>query len=129
MNYNKTPQYLVEIIPKTVSTRHTHNTRQINNIVNINCRTSLYSEYFLPSTVKAWNDSPLPTRNLESLNSFKSLINTKNTKVTAHYYVGCRSKVRRKVVVLESCDADNLIRNEIQFQLFHRYNLAIQQSF
>jgi hypothetical protein len=24
---------------------------------------------------------------LESLNSFKSLINTKNTKVPAHYYV------------------------------------------
>jgi hypothetical protein len=49
-----------------------------------------YSEYFLPSTVKAWNDLPLPTRNLESLNSFKSLINTKNTNVPAHYYVGCR---------------------------------------
>jgi hypothetical protein len=74
-----------ELIPKTVGTRHTHNTRQINNIVNINCRTSLYSEYFLPSTVKAWNNLPLPTRNLESLNSFKSLINTKNTKALAHY--------------------------------------------
>ena len=61
-----------------------------NNIVNINCLTSLYCEYFLPSTVKAWNDLPLPTHNLESLNSFKSLINTKNTKVPAHYYVGCR---------------------------------------
>ena len=34
-------------------------------------------------------------------------------------------KVRRKVVVLESCDADNLIRNEIQLQLFHRYNLTL----
>jgi hypothetical protein len=33
-------------------------------------------------------------------------------------------KVRREVVVLESCDVDNLIRNEIQFQLFHRYNLV-----
>ena len=39
------------------------------------------------------------------------------------------TRVRRKVVVLESCDADNLIRNEIQFQLFHRNNLAIQQGF
>jgi hypothetical protein len=45
---------------------------------------------FVIISSKAWNDSPLPTRNLESLNSFKSLINTKNTKVTAHYYVGCR---------------------------------------
>jgi hypothetical protein len=42
MNYNKTPQYLAELIPKTVGTRHSHNTRQINNIVIINCRTSLY---------------------------------------------------------------------------------------
>ena len=80
-----------QLIPKTVGIRHTHNTRQINNIVNINCRTSLYSEYCLPaSTVKAWNDLPLPTRNLESLKSFKSLINTQNTKVPAHYYDGCR---------------------------------------
>ena len=71
-------------IPKTVGTW------QENNIVNINCRTSLYSEYFLPLTAKAWNDLPLPTRNLELLNSFKSLINTKNTKLPAHYYVGCR---------------------------------------
>jgi hypothetical protein len=63
MNCNITPQYLAELIPKTVGTWHTHNTRQINNIVNMNCRTSLYSEYFLPSTVKAWNDLPLPTRN------------------------------------------------------------------
>jgi hypothetical protein len=70
MNYNKTPQYLAELIPKTVGTRHTHTTRQINNVVNINCRTSLYSEYFMPSTVKAWNDLPLPTRNLDYCNSF-----------------------------------------------------------
>jgi hypothetical protein len=89
MNYNKTPQYLPELIPKTVGTRQVHNTRKINNIVNINCRTSLYSEYFLPSTLKAWTDLPLPTRNVESLNSFKSLINTENTTVPAHYYVGC----------------------------------------
>ena len=68
MNYIKTSQYLAELIPKTVRTRHTHNTRQINNVVNINCRTCLYSEYFLPSTVKAWSNLPLPTRNLESLN-------------------------------------------------------------
>jgi hypothetical protein len=40
MNYNKTPQYVAELIPKPVGTRHTHNTRQINNIININCRKS-----------------------------------------------------------------------------------------
>ena len=67
-----------------------HEQVKISNIVNINCPTSLYPKYFLPSTVKAWNDLPLPTRNLESLNSFKSLINTESTKVPAHYCVGWR---------------------------------------
>jgi hypothetical protein len=49
VNYNKTPQYLAEVIPKNVGTRNSHNTRKINNIVNIICQTSLYSEYFLSS--------------------------------------------------------------------------------
>jgi hypothetical protein len=44
----------------------------------------------LASNIKAWNDLTLTTRNLESLNSFKSLINNQSTKVPAHYYVGCR---------------------------------------
>jgi hypothetical protein len=117
MNYNKTPQYLAELIPKTVGTRHTHNTRQISNSVNIYCRTSLYSEYFLPSTVKVWNDLPLPIRNLESLNSFKSLINTQHTKVPAHYYVGCRlgqilhARLRMNCSAL---DAHLFIRNLVE---------------
>jgi hypothetical protein len=55
MNYNKTPQYLPELIPKTVGTRQVHNTRKINNIVNINCRTSLYSEYFPVTILAAFN--------------------------------------------------------------------------
>ena len=38
MNNNKTPQYIAELIPKTVGTRQTYNTRQVNNIVNINCQ-------------------------------------------------------------------------------------------
>jgi hypothetical protein len=114
MNYNKTPKYLAELIPKTVGTRH--NTRQINNI-NINCRTNLYSEYFLPSTVKAWHDLPLPTRNLESLNSFKSLIKTQNTKVPAHYYVGCRLSQILHARLRMNCSALNahiIIRNLVE---------------
>jgi hypothetical protein len=84
MNYNKTIFGWVNS-KNWFSTRHTHNTRQLNNIVNINCRTSLYSEFFLPSTIQAWNDLPLTTRNLESPNSFKSLINNQSTNVPAHY--------------------------------------------
>ena len=49
VNYNKKKQYLAEVFPKDVGTRNSHNTRKINNIVNIICGTSLYSEYFLSS--------------------------------------------------------------------------------
>ena len=115
-NNHKTPQYLADLIPKTVGTRHSHNTRQINNIVYINCRTSLYSEYSLPSTVP-WNDLPLPTHNLESLNSFKSLINTENTKVPAHYYVGCRLGQILHARLRMNCSALNahlFIRNLVE---------------
>ena len=79
--------------------------------------TSLYSEYLLPSTVKAWNDLPLPTRNLESLNSFKYLINTKNTKVPAHQYVGCRLGQILDARLRINCSALNahlLIRNLVE---------------
>ena len=54
------------------------NTRQINNIVNINCRTSLYSEYFLPSTIKAWNDLPLTTRALDAHLFISNLVESPN---------------------------------------------------
>jgi len=43
-NYNITPRYLAELIPKSVGTRHSHYTRQINNVVDINCGINLYSE-------------------------------------------------------------------------------------
>jgi hypothetical protein len=106
-------------IPKTLSeaiySRKTN--KSYNNIVNINCRTSFYSEHSLPSTVKAWNDLPLPTHNLESLNSFKSLINTKNTKIPALYYVGCRLGQILHVRLRMNCsalNADLFIRNLVE---------------
>ena len=52
MNYNKTPQYLAELIPKTVGTRHTHNTRQINNIVNISKGNNKITEQSYKGKVK-----------------------------------------------------------------------------
>ena len=59
----------------------------------------------------------LPTRNLESLNSFKSLINTKNTNVPAHYYVGCRLGQILHARLCMNCSALNahlFIRNLVE---------------
>jgi hypothetical protein len=54
---------------------------------------------------------------LESLNSFKSLINTKNTKVPAHYYVGCRLGQLLHARLRMNCSALNahlFIRNLVE---------------
>jgi hypothetical protein len=67
----------------------------------------------------SWNDLPLHTRNLESLNSFKSLINTQNTKVPAHYYVGCRLGQILHARLRMNCSALNahlFIRNLVESQ-------------
>ena len=45
---NKTPQFSRDIVPNSVGS-HAHNTRQTNNILNINTLTNIYAEYFLPS--------------------------------------------------------------------------------
>jgi hypothetical protein len=54
---------------------------------------------------------------LESLNSFKSLINTKNTKVPAHYYVGRRLGQILHARLRMNCSALNahlFIRNLVE---------------
>ena len=35
---NRTPQYLLDLIPNSVGSRHNHNTRQVNNTLEINTR-------------------------------------------------------------------------------------------
>ena len=87
---NKTPQYLRDLLPNSVSSRHTHNTRQINNLLQVNTRTRFYSEYFFPFTVKLWNNLPLSIRQCESLTLFKKQIQSQNSKVPLYYYVGTR---------------------------------------
>jgi hypothetical protein len=52
---NRTPQYLLDLIPNSVGSRHNHDTRQVN-MLEINTRTNQYADYFLPSTIKLWNN-------------------------------------------------------------------------
>ena len=87
---NNTPLYLTNLVPNTVRHRHDHNTRQSNNILNINTRTSLYSEYFLPSVVKLWNALDQNIKSSESIAIFKRQIKSQNDKCPIYYYVGYR---------------------------------------
>ena len=87
---NITPSYLSDLVPDTIFNRHEHNTRQSNNLVNIFTRTNLYSEYFLSSTIKLWNNLDINIRSSDSIATFKRFIQTTNDKTPVYYYVGTR---------------------------------------
>lgn len=80
---NRTPQYLLDLIPNSVGSRHNHNTRQVNNMLEINTRTNQYADYFLPSTIKLWNNLPLTLRKTEYLSIFKK--NPQKSKCQSSY--------------------------------------------
>lgn len=46
------PNYLQEILPNLVAEQHGYSTRQSQNLAELRTRTNLYSDYFLPYTVK-----------------------------------------------------------------------------
>ena len=81
---NQAPGYLRNLLPDRVDNRHYHHTRQSANILEISSKTKLYSDYFLPSSIKLWNRLPIDTRNSRSLNIFKERIKTQNSKCPAY---------------------------------------------
>ena len=83
-----TPPYLSNILPNRFQDVHTYNTRNSNALQPPLTRTSLYSNYFLPSTVKLWNKQPTEIQTLPSLLSFKNYFKNKKVKKPLYYYEG-----------------------------------------
>ena len=59
-------------------------------MLEINTRTNQYADYFLPSTIKLWNNLPLTLRKTECLSIFKKKLKNQNAKVPTYYYIGSR---------------------------------------
>ena len=91
MDNNLTPPYLSNILPNRFQEVHTDNTRNSNALQPPITRTSLYSNYFLPSTVKSWNNQPTEIQTLPSLPSFKNYFKNKKAKKPLYYYEGSRT--------------------------------------
>jgi hypothetical protein len=47
-------------------------------MLEINTRTNQYADYFLPSTIKLWNNLPLTLRKTESLSIFNKNLKNQN---------------------------------------------------
>ena len=70
---NKHPHYLFELIP---SLNHHYNTRNIFNLPNFFCRTSLFKNSFFPYSIAEWNKLHNNIRNSVSYLAFrKALLN------------------------------------------------------
>ena len=52
------PPYLSAMVPCNFENIHDYNTRQAVSILPVRTRTTLYNNYFLPSTVRLWNSKP-----------------------------------------------------------------------
>ena len=87
---NLTPNYLAELVPQSFENIHEHNTRNSSIIPPVRSRTALYSNYFLPQTVRSWNLLPVNIKNSTSVHAFKSHFKSNMTLIPSYFYVGKR---------------------------------------
>ena len=86
MKFNLCPNYLSSLVPQTAQNRSRYNLRNSND--QINARTTLYYNSFLPSCIRAWNDLSEAATQTESVNVFKIFLNKDRIPVPKHYYRG-----------------------------------------
>ena len=73
---NMCPEYLSSLIPANVGSSVSYNLRNTNAIKNVNAKTQLYFNSFLPSTIREWNELPSAVQNSPSLLTFKHHLNS-----------------------------------------------------
>ncbi|KAK3095789.1 hypothetical protein FSP39_019145 [Pinctada imbricata] len=69
---NLVPNYLSDLVPDQVGLNNPYNLRNSDNISIPMARTSLFQSSFIPSTIKAWNNLPVSTRQSATLSQFKN---------------------------------------------------------
>ena len=88
MKNNISPQYLSDLVPNSLNSIHSHNTRNSSIIPPIRTRTSLYTNYFLPASIRSWNILPERIKSSTSVNSFKSNLKSNHPQKPPYYYIG-----------------------------------------
>ena len=106
---NLAPLYLCSLLPCRVNETNPYNLRNADNIHVPTCRTKLYSESFLPSTIQVWNSLSLDIRNSPSVPSFKrSLLTDDSYEVPSYYTTGSRIAQILHTRLRTNCSALNL---------------------
>ena len=82
------PNYLNNMLPDQLHNIHAYNTRNSNDFQHPFVRTTFYSSYFLPATIRIWNQQPIELRSSSSLAAFKNNIKAQHNKKLLYYYSG-----------------------------------------
>ncbi len=105
MKNDKTPQYLSDLIPRNNQTRYP--LRNSSDIPLIPCRTQLYSNSFLPSTIRSWNNLTDDVRNSGSVAIFKASLNKTKPKPSPLFNMGARREQILHARLRLSCSSLN----------------------
>ena len=90
MKNNLTPEYLSSLRPQNVGNTSRYSLRNSDNLQGIFSRTALYSNFFLSSTIRTWNNLPAEVRQLDSLDTFKQFLSRERERVPKFFYSGNR---------------------------------------
>ena len=80
------PAYISDSVVPPVDDTSVYSLRNANDVQTIRTRTKLYSESFLPSTIREWNDLAIQIRYINTLPQFKNYLNHDTIKVPRLYY-------------------------------------------
>jgi hypothetical protein len=103
------PPYLSSLVPQHVGDTSLYPLRNADHVKNIPCRTKLFSESFLPSTIQLWNSLPSETRSCNTVSSFKQLISKQAPiRPPPYFFIGRRTDQIYHTRLRTNCSPLNL---------------------
>jgi len=139
---NITPSYLTSIVPPQINELSRYNLRNADNIQSIAARSTLYSNSFLPSTIRDWNELPQAIKQSDSLQIFNNHLNRDKRRPSNYLYAGERraqvyhARLRTKCSALNAhlfaksimtsplCECNKIENNHHYFLICPRYQRA-----
>ncbi|PJE78268.1 hypothetical protein CI610_02801 [invertebrate metagenome] len=91
MVHDQCPTYLTNLLPARHSNIHSYNTRRADSFKLIPCRTNLFKDSFLPSSVVLWNALPEVIKTNPSIINLKKFLNA-GTETVPLYYYRCKTR-------------------------------------
>ena len=81
--------------------------RNSNDLQSIHARTALYSNSFLPSTVRDWNNLTPEASKIDTVNTFKQFLNRERECVPKYFYRGNRRRQMLHTRLRTNCSGLN----------------------